>query len=57
MLAEMVQDNDEPILRHLEDITLKLLDNNPMVGISCRSGFQKKSYATFKYIPHFQNWS
>jgi len=30
MLAEMVQDNDEPILRHLEDITLKLLDNNPM---------------------------
>merc|ERR1712055_196635 len=30
MLAEMVQDNDEPILRHLEDITLKLLESDPM---------------------------
>merc|ERR1712080_194984 len=30
MLAEMVQDNDEAILRHLDDITLKLLETNPM---------------------------
>merc|ERR1712080_452061 len=30
MLAEMVQDNDVPILRHLQDITLKLLEQDPM---------------------------
>jgi len=45
MLAEMVQDNDEPILRHLEDITLKLLESDPM-GFVLEFHFSSNEYFT-----------
>lgn len=31
MLAEMVQEHDEPILKHLYDVKVIFLENNPMV--------------------------
>lgn len=35
MLAEMVQEHDEPILKHLEDIRVIFL-NNPMVSYNTK---------------------
>lgn len=32
MLADMVQEHDEPILTHLYDIKVKFLKSNPMVS-------------------------
>ena len=32
MLADMVQDHDEAILKHLQDIKVKFSQSNPMVG-------------------------
>lgn len=31
-LADMVQEHDEPILKHLNDIKVKFLESNPMVS-------------------------
>lgn len=31
-LADMVQEHDEPILKHLSDIKVKFLESNPMVS-------------------------
>lgn len=31
LLSEMVQDHDEPILKHLEDIKVNFLEKNPLV--------------------------
>lgn len=31
-LADMVQEHDEPILKHLSDVRVKFLDKNPMVS-------------------------
>lgn len=43
-LSEMVQEHDEPILKHLHDIKVKFLPSNPMV-----------SYET-KYNDIINNW-
>ena len=32
MLSDMVQDHDEPILKHLQDIKVKFSQSNPMVS-------------------------
>ena len=32
MLSDMVQDHDEPILKHLQDIKVKFSQSNPMVN-------------------------
>ena len=32
MLADMVQDHDEAILKHLQDIKVKFSQSNPMVS-------------------------
>ena len=31
MLTDMMQDHDEPILKHLQDIKVKFQESNPMV--------------------------
>lgn len=49
MLAEMVQDNDEPILRHLEDITLKLLESDPM-GFVLEFHFSANDYFSNTFL-------
>jgi len=33
MLSEMVQEHDEPILKHLFDIKVIFLESNPMVSL------------------------
>nr|CAD7449044.1 unnamed protein product [Timema bartmani] len=38
MLAEMVQEHDEPILKHLIDIQVLFLESNPMVSFIKRTG-------------------
>ena len=44
LLADMVQEHDEPILKHLEDIQLDLQRENPMVRVGC-SFYQSLSVA------------
>lgn len=43
MLAEMVQEHDEPILKHLYDIKVLFLEKDPMVR------YTAKIYITFFY--------
>lgn len=48
MLADMVQEHDEPILTHLNDIKVKFLKSNPMV-----SNMSNNFYIL--YILHYTN--
>ncbi|KAL7647993.1 UNVERIFIED_CONTAM: hypothetical protein RMT77_001609 [Armadillidium vulgare] len=51
LLAEMVQDYDEPILSHLQDIKLKFHDN-PM-GFSLEFHFSENEYFTNKVLTKY----
>ncbi|XP_015599458.1 nucleosome assembly protein 1-like 1 [Cephus cinctus] len=43
MLAEMVQEHDEPILKHLTDIKIQFLESNPM-GFTLEFHFEPNDY-------------
>ncbi len=34
MLSDMIQEHDEPILKHLQDIKVKFSQSNPMVSVT-----------------------